>query len=171
MFVKQEISVYDFVSAISETVDLVSPALNGHHRKTACIACNIALEMNLPNDEIQDIVLASLLHDIGAFSIAERIKDLKSELNEDEKNRHAVLGYKLLKDFEPLAKAAVLVKYHHVEGNLDPVGSRCGEADINITRQDVPIGSYIICLADKAAALFDEGRVNDMLRIKGDTTS
>jgi HD-GYP domain-containing protein (c-di-GMP phosphodiesterase class II) len=144
MFVKHEISVYEFVRSIAETVDLVSPALNGHHKKVARIACNIAMEMNLPNGEIQDIVLASMLHDIGAFSIGERIKDLTFELDETEMSRHAVLGYNLLKGFEPLAKAAAIIKCHHA--NFD--ASRC----------DVPLGSYIIHLADRAVVLFDSNR-------------
>ena len=107
MFVKNEISVYDFVYAISETIDLVTPSLNSHHKKVSYIAYHIALQMNLPDDEVQAIILASMLHDIGAFSIGERLKTLTFQLHENEISEHALLGYKLLKGFEPLAKAAI----------------------------------------------------------------
>ena len=144
MFIKNEISIYDFVCALSEAVDLVFPALNSHHKKVAYLACNIALEMNLPNNEVQDIVLAAMLHDIGAFSLGERIKALAFEQFPEEMFQHSLLGYKLLKNFEPLAQAAVLVKFHHTD--YDP------------SRDDVPIGSYIIHLADRIPILFDENR-------------
>jgi len=142
MLIENEISIYDFVSAISEAVDLASSALTNHHKKVACIAYNIALEMNLPNDEIQDIVLAAMLHDIGAFSLEELIKIKTVEYSDNELNKHALFGYKLLKKFAPLAKAAELVRYHHTV--------------FNKSNLDIPIGSYIIHLADRASILFDE---------------
>jgi HD-GYP domain-containing protein (c-di-GMP phosphodiesterase class II) len=144
MYVKNDISIFDFVSVISETVDFLSPSLNSHHKKVANIACNIALEMNLPNAEIQHIVLAAMLHDIAAFTPAERLNALSFESDESEMKAHAWMGHRLLKDFRPLAKAAALIEYHHTD--YDP------------SRIDVPIGSYIICLADRAAVLFDERR-------------
>jgi len=89
--------------------------LNSHHQKVAYISYRIAQELQLPSHEIKDIVLAALLHD---------------------------MGYKLLKDYAPLAKAAKLIKYHHT--------------DYENSRGDIPLGSCIIHLADRLCVLFDE---------------
>ena len=143
---EDRISISDFACAISDVIDLASPALDKHHKKVAYLSCRIAQEMNLPNNEIQDIILASIMHDIGWFSMEDRIKSLVFEfdLNYTKSNQHAILGYKLLKGFEPLAKAALLIKNHH---------------DVyDKSRHDIPIGSYIIHLADRASILFDERR-------------
>ncbi|MCL2068062.1 MAG: HD domain-containing protein [Treponema sp.] len=144
MHIENDISIFDFVCTISEAVDLVSPLLNNHHKSVAYISCNIALKMDLSNDEIQDIVLASMLHDIGSFSTEERIRTLMPDHCDISMNQHAILGYMLLKEFEPLSKAALLIKHHH----------RCFDE----TRDDIPIGSYIISLADRISILFDEKR-------------
>ena len=144
MPIKHEIPVFDFVSSISEAIDLVSPLLNSHHKKVAYIAYSIAKEMNLQNDEIQDIILAAMLHDIGAFSIAEQIKILSHESHEAELAYHALIGYKLLKSFEPLSNAAKLIKYHHISYDK--------------SNPEVPIGSYIINMADRVSVLFNEHR-------------
>ena len=42
MFIENEISIFDFVCAISEAIDLVSVNLNNHHRKVAYVACQLA---------------------------------------------------------------------------------------------------------------------------------
>ena len=139
-----EISICDFVCALSEVVDLISPALNSHHHRVAYIAGKIASELNLPNDEVQEIILASMMHDIGAFSVSERMKVYDVNATEDDLNQHALYGFKLLKNFEPLAEAATLIKYHH--------------ADYNSQETGIPFGSYIISMADKVSVMFDENR-------------
>jgi len=143
MFAKNEISICEFVCAISEAVDLVSPVLGSHHKRVASIAGSIALEMGLSSEETQDIVLAAMLHDIGAFSIGERVKTLAFQAYENDMDHHSLLGCKLLAGFRPLAKAATLIKYHH--------------ANYNTSRRDVPLGSYVIHLADRAVILFNDG--------------
>jgi HD-GYP domain-containing protein (c-di-GMP phosphodiesterase class II) len=144
MFAENNISIYDFVCALSEAVDLVCHDLNTHHKKVAYISWMIAQEMKLSNDEVQDIILASMLHDIGAFTIEERMKLLTLESGDIGENRHAILGYKLLKSFTPLTKVATLIRHHH--SNYDKA------------RREIPLGSYIIHLADKVAVLLDERR-------------
>ena len=142
MFSENNISVSDFVLALSETIDLVSPNLSNHHRKVSYISYTIASEMGLSNDKVQDIILASLLHDIGVFSVEEHIGTLKYDSIDDFSNDHALLGYKLLKDFAPLSRVALLIKYHH--------------ENYKKLQHFVPIGSYIICLADRIAILLDD---------------
>ena len=142
MIMENEILVYDFVGAISEAVDLVSPVLNNHHKRVAYLSFSIAQEIGLPNDEIQDIILASMLHDIGSFSVDERIKYLSFAPNDLDMNKHAIMGYALLKDFDPLAKAARLIRDHH--------------EDFDRFNNDIAMGSHIINLADRASHLFDE---------------
>ena len=139
---KSEISIYDFVNVISEAIDLVSPILNCHHKRVAYIAYKIASKMNLPKDEIQNIILASMLHDIGAFSINERIEDMSPDSHVNDLNQHALIGYNLLKGYRPLEKAAELIKSHHTV--------------FNAFANNTPIGSYIILLADMVAVMFDE---------------
>jgi len=144
MILENEISIYDFVCSISEGVDSVNPGLDSHHKKVACIAYNIAMEMNLPNDDIQDILLAAMMHDIGAFSSEEQIQ-IQTFLSHDNRlNKYTELEYNLMKNCEPLAKAAALI--------------RCYHTGFDESNPDIPIGSYIIHLADKSSILFDEHR-------------
>ena len=142
MIMENKLSIYDFVKTVSDVIDLTSPLVSSHHKRVANIACNIAQRMNLPNDEIQDIVLASMLHDIGAFSINERICARVFESFDGDSCQHALIGYRLLKCFEPLEKAAELVKHHHT--NYSTHGN------------SIPIGSHIIHLADRSVILFED---------------
>ena len=144
MFIEKEIFIYDFVSAISEIADLVSPVLNDHHKKVAYISYRIAQRMQLANDDIEDIVLAAMLHDIGEFSTEERIKAFIHDSFDAEPSEHALLGYRLLKNFVPLANAAQLIKYHH--------------SDYEKLRAELPMGSNIIHLANEVCILLNDRR-------------
>jgi len=141
---EKEISVYDFVSAVSEAADLVSPALGSHCKKVAYLSLNLALEMNLPDDEVKTIFLAAMLHCMGAFSVEERMSANCCGSYTIESDQHAMHRYALLKEFTPLSKATELMKYNQT--GFDNSGNT------------IPIGSYIINLADRAAYLFDEHR-------------
>ena len=147
MFTENHISVNDLVCALSEAVDLVSRNLSNHHKKVAYLAYSIAQKMKLPSNDIQDIILASLLHDIGAFTLEERIKLSSFESSEDGPNQHAIFGYKLLSGFAPLEKAAELIRHHHA----DYIKTRD-----RIPRDGIPVGSYIIHLADRISVLIDD---------------
>jgi len=141
---ENEFSVFDFASCISDAIDLISPIMQSHHKKVAYFSYNIAMQMNLPDDMIRDIVLAAVLHDIGAFSDNERTKIVSAGFDEGDLAVHAEMGYKLLKSFEPLQNAAKLIQMHHA------CYDKMGDA--------VPIGSYVVHLADRIAVTLDDSK-------------
>jgi len=143
MYVEGDFSVFDFASSISEAIDLVYPALCNHHKKVAYISYSIAKRMDLTDSEIMDIVLASILHDIGAFSVAERMCVVNALFDDSAFNQHALIGYRLLQDCKPLDNAATIIKYHH--------------AHYTTGTNSIPLGSYIIHLADRLSLLLNEG--------------
>jgi len=143
MYAEGDFSVFDFASSISDAIDLVYPALSNHHKKVAYISYCIAKEMGLPDYKIMDVVLASILHDIGAFSISERMCVVNALFDDSAYNQHALIGYKLLQDCKPLDPAATIIKYHH--------------AHYKAAAQGIPLGSYIVHLADRLSLLLNEG--------------
>jgi len=142
MFTEGEFSVFDFATSISDTIDLVSPELSNHHRKAAYISYNIAKEMALPDGEIKDIVLAALLHDIGASTDEDRLRIKFASFDDGPFDQHAIMGFKLLQNFNPLINAATIIKYHHAHFEEVP--------------SEIPMGSHIVHLADKLSFLLDE---------------
>lgn len=147
MFTDTEYSVFDFASCISEALDLVSPALNDHHKRVAYISYMLAKEMLLPEDTVRDIVLAAILHDIGAFTNEERLEVVFAKFNDTEFDNHQVRGYKLLRNFEPFANAAALIKDHHAHFDKQTTAA--------------PVGCHVIHLADRVAILLHKD--NDIL--------
>ena len=142
MHTSSHIYIYDFVWAISEAIDLISPVLHDHHKKVAYISGRIAQEIGMSNDEIHNIILAAMLHDIGACSMEDWGKLLTFELDEENFDHHAFWGYAVLKDFGPLSKASELIRHHH--------------AFYYASGNEIPIGSYVIHLADRVSLLIDE---------------
>jgi len=141
---RKDIPISDFINAISTAIDLGAPVLNNHHQKVAYMAWRIAQEMGLEKHAIRDIILAAKVHDIGAFSSRELVILQEFEAFGEDVDAHALLGYKLLKSFKPLSGVARLIEHHHEYYDR--------------TKASIPLGSYIIHLADRIAILFDPNR-------------
>ena len=71
-------------------MDLVSPAVVDHHKRVAYIASGIAAEIGLPEKTQEDLIMAGILHDIGAISLKDRLDVLSFEA--DSTGSHAELG-------------------------------------------------------------------------------
>jgi HD-GYP domain-containing protein (c-di-GMP phosphodiesterase class II) len=109
-------SLQDIVAAFSETLDLIDPALSGHHRRTAYIASRIARSCGFPESDISDLIVAGGLHDIGALSLREKFNaaNFESTTQEAELQNHAEAGYRLLKTFSPFGRIAEIIRHHHI---------------------------------------------------------
>ena len=143
MHVEGEFSVFDITQSISDAIDLVYPALCNHHKKVAYISYSIAKEMSLPDHKIVDVVQAAMLHDIGAFSVDERLCVVNAMFDDSAQNQHALIGCRLLQGCKPLDHAATIIKYHH--------------AHYTAAARSIPLGSYIVHLADRLSLLLNEG--------------
>jgi HD-GYP domain-containing protein (c-di-GMP phosphodiesterase class II) len=139
-------ALFSLVAVLSQVMDLVSPLVMDHHKRTAWFAVNLAEEMGLKGKEINEIIFSALLHDIGAFSLQERLDTLQFEF--ENPHHHACLGYSLLKDFEPFRQEARIILAHHTWWKP--------ERDEDIGGTSVTKGSHVIHLADRAAILLDE---------------
>jgi len=138
----------DLLLAISSAADLVSPQVANHHKRVAYLAGRIAQEHGLPAAEIQVIVTAGAVHDLGVFGAQEKAELKEFELPPEQ--RHAELGYQLLAEFQPLAAAALLVRYHH--SHWDRAENSSG------AEPQIPLGSHVLHLADRIEVLISPQR-------------
>jgi HD-GYP domain-containing protein (c-di-GMP phosphodiesterase class II) len=139
--------VFDLVLCLSQAVDLVSPLVADHHRRTAQIAYGLGMQMKLPEDELHDLVIAASLHDVGGLTRRDRLAALDFEYQDPY--GHAVLGYLLLMSFPRFRDSADIVRFHHVPW-------RDGEGSL-FDGIPVPQSSHLLHLADRVAVLLDPG--------------
>jgi len=155
MIKELRISLFDLIMNLSDAMDLISPSLVNHHKQVAYIAFSIGEELNLPVEQKNELILAGASHDIGAFSLKERMELMQFEV--EDTYTHARIGYSLLKMFEPLSSVATLVRFHHVPWDAGGGSEFDGE--------QVPDGSHLLHLADRVAVLINKreevlGQVN-----------
>lgn len=109
----QKVCLVDMVLCLSGASDLISPLVANHQKRVAWICAAIANRLNLDSSSRRDLIIAAALHDVGAFSLRERLEDLMFDSVEGVVG-HSVAAYLLLKDFHPLARPADLILYHHI---------------------------------------------------------
>lgn len=140
------IRLSDLILSISKALDFVNPKVANHHLRVAVIASEIAKESGLSQQEINDIFLASAIHDIGVFSEHEKIDALEFEIKNPY--LHAERGYLLIKDFYIYPAISMLIRYHHIPWEE---GKGC-----RFNGEEIPVGGHIIHLADRIEVLIDK---------------
>ncbi len=145
---RSRIRLIDLVICLSDAMDFIDPAIVHHHRQVAYIAYRIGRELGLSTGELEELILAGALHDVGAFSLRERRNTLDFEMKVPE--RHSESGYRLLRLFPPLAGVAAIVRHHH-QAWRNGKGARAG-------REKVPEASHVLQLADRIAILIHRRR-------------
>jgi response regulator RpfG family c-di-GMP phosphodiesterase len=139
-------SLFDFALSLSVAVDTISPALVDHQKRVAYIAWNIGREIGLNAEQRRKLFFASLLHDIGAVSIKERLEILNFD-EDSSYDKHAELGYLLFKGFSENSDEANIIRYHHVPWDYGEGREKNNES--------IPIESHILHLADRISVLID----------------
>ncbi len=120
-----------------------------HSEEVADLTEKIARDLGLPEDQIETIRAAALVHDIGKVGIPDNILNKPGPLDESDWQlikQHTLIGFNLLKNLEMYSEAAQLVKYEHErwDGSGYPEG---------LKGEQIPIGARIIHVADVYHAL------------------
>lgn len=151
-------NLYDLVSCMTKAVDLISLEVSNHHQQVAYLSYALAEKLQLSLEDKQTLVLAALLHDIGALSFHDRL-DVIEEGPQTSKS-HAYIGARLLCDFAPLKNVAEVIRYHHIPWD--------GGAGQFHDGQNVSILSHMIHLADRIVVQIDhrESIISQINRIR-----
>lgn len=109
---KLRISFYNVMKTISDSIDLMSEEITGHHKMVAYIALRIGKRLDLNNEDLRKLVFSGLVHDIGILYFDENIDEL---LKNRDNVEHAYVGYCLMEDYFPLDGYARILKNHHTD--------------------------------------------------------
>lgn len=125
-------SMLAFVTAIASTVEMRDPYTAGHQRRTAQLASAIARQLQLPDNQIEGLNLAGVMHDIGKIRIPAEILCKPGRLDTLEFaliKLHPETGYEILKPIDfpwPIAKT-VLQHHERLDGSGYPHGLKGDE--------------------------------------------
>ncbi len=120
-----------------------------HSEGVAQIAQRIARGFNLPEDEVERIVAAARVHDIGKIAIPDNILLKQGKLTDDEWEaikQHPVLSADLLDGLEIYDGSIEIIRHHHErwDGSGYPDG---------LKGEEIPLGARIVAVADVYNAL------------------
>ncbi|HRM62913.1 MAG TPA: response regulator, partial [Acidovorax temperans] len=105
------------IKIFSSVMELRSGVLAGHGKRCANLARKVAVTMGLPEDEVQDIFVAGLLHDMGFMALPDSIMSKPvGKLTPEELasyQRHPVLGAQAFMALDDHQTVATLIRTHH----------------------------------------------------------
>jgi HD-GYP domain-containing protein (c-di-GMP phosphodiesterase class II) len=121
-----------------------NPYFGEHLEVVSQLALSIGLKMSLSSNQLNEITLGALLHDVGKIGVPDQILQKAGRLTEEEYEvvkRHSVLGAEVLASIEELAPAAPAVRHHHerFDGKGYPDG---------LHGEDIPLAARVISVAD-----------------------
>jgi diguanylate cyclase (GGDEF)-like protein/putative nucleotidyltransferase with HDIG domain len=151
--------LYESSNMRNRTIDIIMKTLYEknnremlHSQRVSELCESIAVQMNFDEDDLHQMRLAGLMHDIGKIGIDESILKKPGKLNSTEWNeiyRHSEIGYRILSSVNEFSEIAEYVLAHHEkwDGSGYPKGLRGTE---------IPLKSRIIAIADSYDAMTTE---------------
>ena len=133
------------IKVFSNLIELRGGALSGHSRRVGELAVKIGTEMKLPRPVLQEILLGSLLHDVGKIGFKDDIlsKPL-AQMNIEETNMHrshTKNGQEALEALGDMEKVSLIVRSHH------EMWDGSGYPD-NLSGERIPLTARIVCVAN-----------------------
>lgn len=117
------------------------------------LAGKLARELGLPEEDVEEITLAGMVHDIGKLRISPYIYGRREDTMRIEETRyirrHAQLGEQILRKAGFSDAICKMVLYHHE--NYDGSGY-----PYNLRGEEIPMGARILRVCDVFAALISD---------------
>jgi putative two-component system response regulator len=140
------------VQALVRAIEAKDCYTSRHSEQVAFYAERFARQIHAPEEIIEHIRIASLLHDVGKIGVPDGVLAKAGPLTDEEGEhirRHSALGADILANITVFKQESVLVRHHHE--NWDGSGYPDGLAG-----EKIPLGARIIRVADSMDAMLME---------------
>lgn len=150
------------VNALSKAMELRNASIAAHCRKVTAVALRLARKMECSEEEVQEIRLAAMLHDIGKVSLPDGVVHSINPLTEEEwveMRRHAQAGAEIVQAASHLEGVARLIWMHHerMDGKGYPQGLTGGE---------IPTGARILSVANAFSAMTSQRKYRPVYNLE-----
>mgnify|MGYP006274163649 CR=1 FL=1 len=130
--------------ALTASVDAKDPYTCGHSQRVAAMSRILAEEMGLEANDVQQVYLSGLLHDVGKIGVSESVLCKPGRLTDEEylnMKRHPAIGSKILSGIRQLegVVAGILTHHERPDGRGYPQG---------LEGEEIPMQGRIVGLAD-----------------------
>ncbi len=149
-YVKLQKALEGTVNTLISAIEMKDPYTAGHQRRVTQLACAMAKEMGLPEEQIEGLRMAGLIHDIGKMSVPAEILSKPGRLSELEYGliqAHAQVGYDVLNgtiEF-PWPVAQIVLQHHErMDGSGYPQG---------LSGEEIMLEARILGVADVIEAM------------------
>lgn len=140
------------IEMLSLMIDSVDRYTQSHSYRVSVIASMIAEEMSCPDEEVENVRVAALLHDLGKLGVSSEVLLNIRKLTSDEREHmktHARRGADIL---QPLGGKVLdilpFILYHHEKYD--------GSGYHHMIGEEIPLGARIIAVADVFDALISD---------------
>ena len=132
------------IKVFSNITEMRETKAAGHSRRVAEHARTMAIEVEMNSDDVQQVVFAALLHNIGKVGLPDAVTntplDSLSEEDREKINKHPLVGEGILITLNYLKDAAKMIRAQNER--FDGLGF-----PDKLVGSDIPIGARIIGLA------------------------
>jgi putative nucleotidyltransferase with HDIG domain len=161
------------VKVVAAAIDARDSYTHGHSARVAQLSLLLGKQIGLPKEDLRDLEVACLFHDVGKIKTPDSILLKPGKLNEAESKemrQHVVHGASILSKAPPLFKYIPSTRHHHEwhNGKGYPDG---------LVGDDIPLFAAIISIADAfdamtsdrpyRKALFEEEALRQIARMSG----
>jgi len=157
LYEKNEQRVKELKSAYIGVLEILSKYLEstdrytkGHSVRVSELATEIAIAMELPRGEVENIRVSGLLHDIGKIEISSEILSKAAELSTEEKelmDLHTVKGAYILTAVGSVLKEVVPIVVAHHKYFTETLENNNG------VTPKIPLGARVVAVADAYDAM------------------
>jgi len=140
------------IEALALAIDAKDQTAQSHIRRVQVYAAGLARALGMPDNEIQGVKTAALLHDIGKLAVPEHILSKPGPLTQEEFQKiriHPQVGAEIISGVPFPYPVAPLILSHHErwDGKGYPTGLKGDE---------IPLGARILSVVDYFDALMSE---------------
>jgi putative nucleotidyltransferase with HDIG domain len=137
------------LEALINALEAKSEYLSGHSARVAAYSANIAHEMGLADEHVEQIRIAGRLHDLGKIGVKESVLEKRGPLTPDEYEhvkQHVLIGVQILAPLRHLGPVVDYARAHHEHWDGSGYPDR-------LAGENIPLGGRIICAAEIYDAL------------------
>jgi len=138
LFASLERSYFETVEALSSALEAKDAYTLDHARSITDMSADVGRRLGMREEEIRDLKLGALLHDIGKIGVPTEILSKPGPLTDDEfelMKEHTIIGERIIADVEFLQGVRPLVLHEHerwdgagyphqLKGEAIPLGAR-----------------------------------------------